>query len=118
MRLVLDDIQNKLKEIDENTFYGMVDNSMKNMQWNYIVFDRGRISRNSNKTGYTYSFNVHVVRENFIPEGLEVEVIDKMEEIAGIRFSGNDGEYTYVEKPNTNKIVEMVSLEFVKPVKV
>lgn len=118
MKLILDDIKNKLAEIDENVFYGIVDNLMQNMKWDYIVFDRSKMSTNTNKTGYSYYFNVHVVRENFIPVGLEVEVIDKMQEIAGIRFSGNDATYTYIEKPNTNKVVEMVSLEFVKAVKV
>ena len=116
--MVLEKIKEKLEEIDSNTFYGIVDNKMKDMQWDYIVFDRKRLSTNSNKSGYTYTYNVHIVRENFIPEGLEIEVINKMEEIAGIRFSGNDGEYNYDLKPNTNKVVEILTLEFVKAVKV
>jgi hypothetical protein len=115
--LILEDIEAKLKEIDPNVFYGMVDNSMRETQWNYIVFARDGIRASTNKTGFSYVFNVSIIRENFIPEGLEVDVINKMQEISGIRFSQNEASYEYIEKPNTNIVIEMVTLQFVKPLK-
>jgi hypothetical protein len=115
--LILNDIQEKLKEIDNNVFYGMVDNSMNETLWNYIVFNRNKLSINQNKISNSEYYSIHIIRENFIPEGLEEEVINKMIEINGFRVAG-DGTYNYVEKPNTNVVVEMFSIDFVRPKKV
>lgn len=115
--MIIEEIESKLKEIDKNVFYGAVKRSIKDTLWNYIVFDRGRMKKSTNGTGYSYTYNVHVVREDYIPEGLEIDVINKIEEITGMRYSGEDAEYTYTVKPNTNVVVEMVTLTFVKPVK-
>lgn len=116
--MILDDIKGKLKEIDENVFYGMVDNSMQETVWDYIVFNRSVMRINTNKTGYSDVFTVHIVREEWIPEGLEQDIINKMLEIPGMRMAGNDAQYTYVPKPNTNVIVEALSIDFLKPKKV
>lgn len=116
--MILNDIREKLLEVDQNVFYGMVDNSVRETVWDYIVFERERIAINPNKTGRSYYFTVHIVRENFIPEGLENEVIDKMLEISGMRLADNDPTFDYVPKPNTNVVVEMLSIRFVKPVRV
>lgn len=112
--MILDDIKTKLEELDSKVFYGMVDDSMRETVWNYTVFNRVKTSQNANKTGYSDTFAVHVIRENFIPEELFEQYVDKMIEIPGMRLSG-EGSYTYVQKPNTNTVVEMLSLEFVKP---
>ena len=106
-----------MKELDENVFYGMVDSKMQETLWNYIVFNRTTMTQNSNKTSYTDRYTVHIIREEWIPEGFEIEVINKMLEIAGMRLAGNDAVYTYVPKPNTNTVIEMLSIDFVKPKK-
>ena len=116
--MILNDIKNKLKEVEKNVFYGMVDPSMKDETlWNYIVFNRTTKKQNENKTGYTDVYSVHIIRENFIPEGFEEEVISKILEIAGMRLAGTDGVYTYVAKPSTDAVIEMFSIDFVKPKK-
>ena len=112
--MILEDIKNKLKEIDQNVFYGIVDNSIKEMQWNYIVFERKRMRASENKSGYSFYYSVHLIREAFIPEGEEESVIEKMLEIPGMRLAGDDGEYTYIQKPNTNTVIEMFSIDFMK----
>ena len=112
--MVLQTIKNKLQEIDTNVFYGAVDNRMKETLWNYIVFNRNNLKVNQNKTGYTDSYVVHIVREEWIPEGVDMEVIEKMLEIDGMRVSG-DGIYSYSYKPSTNTVIEMLSIEFLKP---
>lgn len=116
--MILETIKNKLLEIDPNVFYGMVDNSMRESVWDYIVFNRKPTKAATNRTGYSYYFSVNIVRENFIPEGLDLTVISKMLEIDGMRLAGTDMEYNYTAKPNTNNVVEMLSIDFVKAVKV
>lgn len=112
--MILDEIKAKLESIDENVFYGAVNKRMREEVWDYIVFNRGTLRQNTNKTGYTDTFAVHIVREEFIPDGLAEEVIEKMCEISGMKFAGNDGEYTYTVKPSTDAVIEMISLDFLK----
>jgi len=112
--LILEDIKTKLEEIDENVFYGMVDDSMKDTVWNYIVFNRVNIKRSANKNSASDYFDVHIVRENFIPDGIDNEVIDKMCGLAGVNLAGEAAGFNYVFKPNTNIVVEMLSLHFVR----
>lgn len=115
--MILDDIRNKLQEIDSNVFYAAVDMSVKNTVWDYIIFERNALSVNANKTGYTEEYTVRIIREEFIPEGLEIEVIDKMLEIPGMRLKSDGGSYDYVPKPGTNAVIEMFSVSFVRPKK-
>ena len=112
--MILEDIKNKLLEVDENVFYGMVHQRMNETLWNYIVFDRSVMSINANKTGYTDKFTVHIIREEWIPEEVVFAVIDKMLEIPGMKLAGNDATYDYFEKPKTNVVIEMLSIDFVK----
>lgn len=112
--MILNEIQNKLEELDPNVFYGVVDNRMKETLWNYIVFNRTSLRNSANKTGYTDYFDIHIVRENYIPEGLDIEVIAKVLEIDGVRLAKDNGIYTYVQKNNTNVVVEMLTLSFMR----
>lgn len=115
--MILDDIRNKLQEVDSKVYYAAVDLSVKDTVWDYTVFERSALSVNANKTGYTEEYTVRIIREEFIPEGVEIEVIDKMLEIPGMRLKSDGGSYEYVQKPNTNVVVEMFSVGFVRPKK-
>lgn len=115
--MILNQIKEKLLEIDPNVYYGIVDDSIRELRWDYIVFDRQSIRISDNKTSHSCVYSVHIVREDFVPEGLEMEVINKMSEIPGIRLSG-DMSFEYASKPNTNQTVEMLSIEFVRAVRV
>ena len=115
--MILEEIKTKLEEIDPNVFYGAVNTSMRDMIWDYIVFHRTPTKINENKTVYNEYFSVNVIRENFVPEDLYLTVIDKMLEINGMRLSGSDIGYEYTVKPNTDTVVEMLSIEFMKPKK-
>lgn len=112
--MLLDEVQNKLEKFDEHVFYGVVDDRMREMLWNYIVFNRTRLKSSANKTGYGDYFDVHIVRENFIPEGLDTDIIAKVLEIDGVRLCSDDGVYNYVRKNNTGNVVEMLTLSFVR----
>lgn len=112
--MILDDIKNKLEEIDSKVYYGMVDDEVKDAVWDYTVFDRVSLKVSQNRTGYSDYYDVHIVRENFVPEGLDVSVINKMLEINGMRLADNDCSYDYMLKPKTNIVVEMLTLHFVR----
>lgn len=115
--MILETIKEKLQEVDQNVFYGMVDPIMRETVWDYIVFNRKITKPGNERTCYGHYFTVNIVRENFIPEGLDLTVIDKMREIPGMKLAGTDMEYNYTAKPNTNIVVEMLSIDFVKAVK-
>lgn len=110
--MLLEAIKEKLEEVDPKVCYGIADNDIE--IWNYIVFGRTRLKTSTNRTGRGERFDVHIVRENFIPEGLDEQIIAKVCEIDGVRETGDDGEYTYTRKPNTNTVVEVLTLHFVR----
>lgn len=91
--------------------------SVKDTVWDYIVFERSALSVSTNKTGYAEEYTVRIIREEYIPEGLEIEMIEKMLELPGMRLKSDSGIYEYIQKPNTNIVVEMFSINFVRPKK-
>lgn len=116
--MILADIKDKLLEIDPIVFYGAVNPNELETVWDYIVFERKVTKPGTNQTGYSHYFTVHIIRENFVPEGLELTVIEKMKEIPGMKLSSNDMTYDYTVKPSTDAVVEMLSIDFVRAVKV
>lgn len=110
--MILEEIQQALTKIDDNTYYGTAAQHPKSSPWDYLVFSRDILSRKANRSGYSDVINVSIVREEFIPEGLEEEVIDAMEAIAGVRMQEGNHEYFYSVKPGTQLTVEMVLLKF------
>lgn len=113
--MLLEDIQNKLNEIDSNVFYGMANEEKITDKWDYIVFMRKALSISDTRQGYTDRFTVAIIREDFIAEGLDMQVIEKMLEIPGMRLASADCPYSYVKKPNTtNVVVEILTIEFAK----
>ena len=112
--MILEDIEAKLKELDPNVFYGMVDQNMTETVWDYIVFNRTTINRSANRTSASDHFDVHIIRENYIPDGFEDEVIDKLCTLPGVRYAGGNTEFHYVQKPSTNIVVEMMTIPFVR----
>ncbi|MBX9032669.1 hypothetical protein [Gordonibacter massiliensis (ex Traore et al. 2017)] len=113
--MILDDIQEKLLEIDPNVFYGTAEKLDRKKPWDYIVFSRRAMRPNSAKTGYADAFEVAIVREEFVPDGLPEKVIEAVTSIKGVRLADVNGVYDYVVKPNTSDTVEVLALEFVRP---
>lgn len=110
---MLNKIRDKLQEIDDNVFYGAAkDTDATKNVWNYIVFGRNKMEPNTNKTSYTYYFDVVIVREEYIPENLIEEVIEKVEE-TGLKLSGQSPEFTYRRK-NDGTVVELLTVHFLK----
>lgn len=111
--MILEDIEAKLKEIDDHVFYGMAGDSMRETRWNYIVFNRVNIKYPNNKTAASDYFDVHIIRENYIPDGLDAVVAEKLCALPGVRLGG-DGTFNYVQKPNTDIVVEILTIPFVR----
>lgn len=112
--MILADIEEKLKEIDPNVYYGTVSESRKETVWDYIVFNRTKIKRSTNKTSASDCFDVHIIRENYIPEGLDETVIEKLCALPGVKLLSDDNTFTQVPKPNTNIVVEMLTISFLR----
>lgn len=111
--MFLTDIEAKLQEIDPNVDYGLVNKNRKETAWNYIVFNRTGVKYSTQKTGASDTFDVHIIRENYIPEGVDTEVVTKLCELPGVRVSG-DAQFNYTQKPNTDIVVEMLTISFVR----
>lgn len=114
--MILNDILQKLKEVDPVVFYGCVDEDSKDIKdcWNYTVFNRVKLRTAPDKTSFVDVFQVHIVREEYVPEGIDVEVIAKLRSIPGIKLASEDGTYDYTRKPNTGNVVEMLTLTFTR----
>lgn len=112
--MILSDIEEKLLEIDPRVYYGMVDGNTKESAWDYIVFNRTTVKHSANKTSASDCFDVNIIRENYIPDGLEDEVIAKLRELPGVRLAGSDSVFNYVRKPSTNTVIEMLTISFVR----
>lgn len=113
--MILDELKTQLETIETNVFYGIVDNKMMNTLWNYIVFNRNAIKIKDSKTGFTDVYSVTLVRENFIPDGEIDKMIQAITSIPGMRIAGSDGVFNYTEKPGSNTVIELFTIDFVKP---
>ena len=118
--MFLDDVKRTLKEIDPIVFYGLVpsrildENEEEIDVWDYTVFNRSKLKHNTNKTSFGDQFEVHIVREEYIPEGIDIEVITKLTALPGVKLADEDGTYDYIQKPNTDTVVEMLTLTFTR----
>lgn len=112
--MILSDIEAKLQKLDPNVFYGVVDKSKLETVWDCIVFGRTNIRHNTNKTSSSDYFDVLIIRENYIPDGFEDEVIQTLTELDGVRHAGSESRFDYIQKPNTDITVEMLTISFVR----
>lgn len=111
--MILTKIEAILQKFDPRVYYGSVDTSIAETAWNYIVFNRTGVKYSNGKTASSDTFDVHIIRENYIPEGLETEIIKEICALPGVRVSG-DSVFRYTQKPNTNAVVEMLTISFVR----
>ena len=118
--MILNDIKKVLESIDPIVFYGLTPSRIYDAQhrevntWDYIVFNRTKLKSSAQKTSYVDAFEVHIVREEFIPEGIDIEVIEKLTALPGVKLASEDGVYDYTMKPGTSHVVEMLTLSFTR----
>lgn len=127
---VLDRVETTLKKFIDSTdmealFYGLSkkykpdDSELKT--WNMFIFRRdemnGSAKRNEPRQVY---YKLHIIHENFIPEGFVDEVINALEngeEIEGTKLKVTDEKipFDYSYKGNTDQVVEMATIKFTHP---
>ena len=114
---MLNKISEKLEELDMGPIqYGRVTNQPE--VWNYIVYGRSRLRRvGSSKNDFNRYYTVIIVHEDYIPEGMEINVIKALEEIKGLKLAQDDIEYDYITKKNSGIVVEMAVLAFIQQIK-
>ena len=112
---MLQTIEAALKEVCEPVFYGAANDLNNAALWNYIVFFRERTTRSASNKGFSDYFRVGIVHENWVPAELIEAVIEKMEQISGMRLANEQIDFDYTVKPGTSAIVEVASLAFVRP---
>ena len=114
---MLNKISEKLEELDMGPIqYGRVTNQPE--VWNYIVYGRSRLRRvGSSKNDFNRYYTVIIVHEDYIPEGMEINVIKALEEIKGLKLAQDDIEYDYITKKNSGIVVEIAVLAFIQPIK-
>lgn len=109
-----DKIENKLRELGEEVFYGSGKFKGRDA-WDCIIYGKRRIKKTGTSgKDYSHIWFVAIVKEEFIPEGLELEVIEKMRE-AGLKIDST-AEYAYMDKSG-ECMVEVCTMEFAKCVK-
>lgn len=118
--MLLNEVRDALEKFDPIVFYGLTppklldENGNEIEEWNYTVFNRTKLKSSANKTSYSDAFEVHIVREEYIPEGTDIEVIEKLTALPGVKLAAEDGVYDYMMKPGTTHVVEMLTLTFTR----
>ena len=91
--------------------------------WNYFVFNRRRRSKatsTSRSDNQTY-YEVHVVHEDYIPEGYIDTVIHALEAQSDphtkLKQTNDDIHFNYTFKGNTSMVVEIATITFTHPEK-
>lgn len=82
-------------------------------EWNYFVFGRRRVLQTNTKS-YTDVFEVHIVHEDYIAEGYELEVVKAIRQALPGCSLLEDISYEYTSKSDTSVVVEICTLTFKK----
>ena len=85
--------------------------------WDYAVFFRTQLSPTGGKTGVAQTYEVALVFEEYVPDEKVWACIDAMTAIPGMRLADTGGTYQYTTKPNTEQVVEILTLDFVRPLR-
>lgn len=91
--------------------------------WNYFVFNRSKTTKNNqnSKVDLQTFYQVHVVHEDYIPEGYVDTVINALQEKdesgTKLKLTNDDIQYNYTFKGNTNMVVEIATITLYHPEK-
>ena len=128
MNSVLDRIRNTLTELldgevkMEGVWYGACREKNLNL-WNYFVFNRRVTTKNNQgtKVDLQTEYQIHIIHEDYIPEGYVNTVIDALQAKADsgtkLKLTNDEITYDYTFKGNTNMVVEIATITFFHPEK-
>lgn len=115
---MLQEINDALESTGQTVFYGKAGTLSGEDPWDYIVFYRTNLTPNETKRSITDGYTVAIVQEEFVEDTLASAVIKAMTDLPGMKLAGTGGTYQYATKPNTETVIEILYLDFVRPSKV
>ena len=114
---ILGQIQDTLGAFGLPVYYGRTFCKEKD-DWNYFVFNRKQLEKTGKSNmDYNYYYQIHIIMENYIPEGYEQEIIKMITENTKLKLINQPHSFNYITKNNTDMVVEMLTLEFTKTFK-
>ena len=114
---ILGKIQDTLEQFKLPVDYGRTFCKEKDA-WNFFVFNKKEFSKSSvSKINFNYYYQVHIIMEDYIPEGFEQEVIKAIQENTRLKLTDQPMQFNYTTKNNTGMVIEMLTLEFTKTFK-
>ena len=110
---LLEKIETCLSKFDMPVYYGR-SFAKANDEWNYFVFNRQSMYK-SGTTGIdiNYQYQVHIIKENYIDEDFEFQVIKAIQNETRLKMTGQ-AQYNYITKGSTDIVVEMLTLTFTR----
>lgn len=104
----------------EGVYYGACTETHLD-RWNYIVFSRYKTTKSDNRVDFQTFYQVNVVHENYVPEGLIEDLIERLERsVVGeklLRVTSDNIDYNYTFKGNSNLVVEIATITLFHPEK-
>lgn len=112
---MLNEISTALESTGKTVFYGQAGKLDGSEVWDYIVFFRDTLQPSANKTGMTETYTVAIVQDEYVDDATIEAVLKAMLAIKGVRLSQNPSQFDYSVKPNTDVVLEMLTLSFTRP---
>ena len=102
-----------------NAVYYGVCTAKEMTRWNYMVFNRADRSKSTNKVDYQTTYELHIIHEDYIPEGYIDKAISALENCAGakLKVTSDKIPYEYTTKGSSDVVIEMATITFYHPEK-
>ncbi len=121
IRKTMDQLVNESNNEYLASFYGLPTVSTLE-KWNYFIFRR-KTSKRSGKSGrdepVQTKYLIHIIHEDYIPEGYVDEVIraleTKDESGTKLKLCADDITYDYIQKGNSDTIIEVATIVVTHP---
>jgi hypothetical protein len=99
-------------------YYGAC-NERNLQEWNYFVFNRKETTKSSNKRDWQTYYQLHIIHEEYIPDGYVEKVIKALEsqEDVKLRVTIDPVEYSYTFKGKGDVVIEIATITFFHPEK-
>ena len=107
-----DAIKEALKDVMPNVYYG-AGRFQGRRNWDCIVFGKRKTRKTDSGSGNTRRWFVAIVKEEYVPEELEKQVIKQTKDLRFKEAENTDTLYDYVEKAG-ECTVEICTMEFYK----
>lgn len=113
---MLNKLKKALEQFNMPAYYGQ--STHKGNIWDYFVFKRSHTKKaGKSSCDFLQYYQLAIIKEDYIPEGFEFEVIKAVIEATGLRLADSDFTYNYTLKNDTDLVVEVLIIEFVKTIK-